>query len=94
MAWSNLSKESVKASLNVVSSIYDDEIEMLIAAGKQYLSSIGVAFTDPVTDPEIALCITTYCKLHFGEPSNADVLQKSLDAQTAKLVLHNTLGWE
>ena len=79
--------ELVKMSLRVFTDAFDDELNMLIAAAVEDLGIAGVANIED-TDPACAKAIVSYCKLHFGMPSDADRLQKSYDEQKAQLATH------
>ena len=78
-------REKVKMALRVVTSAYDDEIDLLIAAAKQDLGIAGVVL--PAELDEIAqMAIITYCRLHFGSPEEYDRLKASYDEQKAQLM--------
>ena len=77
-------REKVKMALRVVTTAYDDEIDLLIAAAKQDLGIAGVVL--PAELDEIAqLAVITYCRLHFGSPEEYDRLKASYDEQKAQL---------
>jgi hypothetical protein len=77
-------REKVKMALRVVTSAYDDEIDLLIAAAKQDLGIAGVVL--PAELDEIAqLAVITYCRMHFGSPEEYDRLKASYDEQKAQL---------
>jgi len=77
-------REKVKMALRVVTTAYDDEIDLLIAAAKQDLGIAGVVL--PAELDEIAqMAIITYCRLHFGSPEEYDRLKASYDEQKAQL---------
>ena len=76
--------ELVKKALRVVSNAFDDELNMLIAAAKTDLGIAGVVLPETLDD----ICkqaIITYCRLHFGDPENFELLQKTYDEQKAQL---------
>lgn len=76
--------ELVKTALRVTTDAYDDELNNLIEAAKLDMGIAGVVLPAPV-DAIVQTAIITYCKLHFGEPSDADRLKKSYDEQKAQL---------
>lgn len=76
--------EKVKRTLRLTTNAFDDDIEDLIDAA---LGDLGIAGVDNLddSDPMIIRAIETYCKLHFGEPEEADRLKRSYDEQKAQL---------
>lgn len=79
--------EIVKMSLRVFTDAFDDELNMLIEAAQDDLGIAGVSNFDEC-EAAVAKAVVTYCKLHFGMPSDADRLQKSYDEQKAQLATH------
>lgn len=79
--------EIVKMSLRVYTDAFDDELNMLIEAAQDDLGIAGVSNFDEC-EAAVAKAVVTYCKLHFGMPSDADRLQKSYDEQKAQLATH------
>lgn len=77
--------DSVKVTLGVRSSIFDDEITDLINAARSDLGIAGVTENHSETDALIILAIKTYCRMHFHEPANYDKLKASYDEQKAQL---------
>lgn len=80
-------REKVKMALRVVTTAYDDEIDLLIAAAKQDLGIAGVVL--PAELDEIAqMAIITYCRVHFGSPYDYEYarLKASYDEQKAQLM--------
>lgn len=77
--------EKVKRALRLMSTTaFDEDILDLINAALADLEVAGV--TVPETeDPLIIRAVETYCKLHFGEPEDADRLKASYDEQKAQL---------
>lgn len=77
---------SVKLSLRIVEPAFDTEISQLIEAG---LADLGIAGVDGskvvITDPLVLRAVTTYVKMHFGEPDEYDRLKRSYDEQKAQL---------
>ena len=76
--------DAVKLSLRVSTTAYDNEISSLIDAAVKDLGIAGVD-NDDKTDALILRAITTYCRLHFGEPDDFDRLKKIYDEQKAQL---------
>lgn len=76
--------EKIKISLRIKTNAFDGEITDLINAALADLGIAGVINTSE-TDPLIIMAVTTYCRIHFGEPSDFDRLKKSYDEQKAQL---------
>ena len=76
--------EKVKLALRVTTDAFDSELLELIDAGKLDLGIAGVDVPDEI-DALVSRAITTYCKLHFGEPDDYDRLKASYDEQKAQL---------
>lgn len=75
----------VKRTLRLMTTdAFDEDILDLIEAAKSDLGLAGVSNTD-VTDPLVIRAVETYCKLHFGEPEDADRLKASYDEQKAQM---------
>lgn len=78
--------EKIKLALRIVTNAFDEELNNLIAAA---MTDLGIAGVDGAnvaeTDPIVLLAITTYCKMHFGEPDEYDRLKRSYDEQKAQL---------
>lgn len=87
--------EEVKVALRISNTVYNDEIQGLIDAGKRDLEIAGVAL--PVeTDPLIKRAIILYCKAHFGyDNKDADRFFNAYVMLKQSLVLsgdYNALG--
>lgn len=78
--------EKVKLALRIVTTAFDSEINDLIAAALADLGLAGVT-TLTETDPLIIRAVTTYCRLHFGQPDDYDRLKGSYDEQKAQLMM-------
>lgn len=78
--------EKVKLSMRIITDLFDQEITDLIAAA---LLDLGIAGVDgenvALTDPLVLRAVTTYCRMHFGQPEDYDRLKKSYDEQKAQL---------
>lgn len=79
-------EEKVKRTLRLMNvAAFDDDITDLVNAALADLGVAGVTNED-TTDPLIIRAVETYCKLHFGEPEDADRLKAAYDEQKAQLV--------
>lgn len=68
--------EKVKKALRVTTSVYDDEITMLInAAGLD----MGIAGIESVDDDICTLAVILFCKIHFGVNDEADRIKIAYD---------------
>ncbi len=76
--------DDVKLALRITTNVFDSELNILIDSAKIDLGIAGVDLPDEV-DSICKIAIITYCKIHFGNPDNADRLQKSYDEQKAQL---------
>lgn len=74
----------VKLALRITTNVFDDELNDLIAAA---LLDLGIAGVIPNDDALVTRAVITYCKLHFGEPSDRDYerLKSSYDEQKAQM---------
>lgn len=75
---------SVKLALRIATEAYDSELTDLIEAAKQDLGIAGVIVPTELT-AIVKEAITTYCKMNFGIPEDADRLKRSYDEQKAQL---------
>ena len=75
----------VKLALRITTNLFDSELTDLINAAMLDLGIAGVSGVE--TDPLITRAIITYCKIHFGEPSDRDYdrLKASYDEQKAQM---------
>lgn len=73
----------VKKVLRLTTDTFDGEVTDLIRAAILDLGVAGVETCE--RDPLIIRAVETYCKMHFGEPEDADRLKKSYDEQKAQL---------
>lgn len=76
--------EKVKFALRVVSDDFNSQIQQLIEAALLDLQTAGVTNTD-LTNALVLQAVTTYCRLHFGEPDEFDRLKQSYDEQKAQM---------
>lgn len=78
--------EKVKLALRIVTDAFDSELTDLIAAAMLDLGIAGVDGSGAVLDDPLVLrAVTTYCKMHFGEPDEYDRLKRSYDEQKAQM---------
>lgn len=78
--------ERIKMALRITTDAFNSELNDLIEAALLDLGLAGVnSFDSSTTDPLIIRAVTTYCKLHFGEPDEYDRLKASYDEQKAQL---------
>lgn len=75
---------SVKLALRVTTNAFDSELNDLIEAAQADLGIAGITNTD-TADALIRRAVTTYCRMHFGQPDDYDRLKKSYDEQKAQL---------
>lgn len=76
--------EKVKLALRITTDAFDSELQELIEAAKLDLGIAGVVVPTEI-DAIVFRAITTYCKIHFGEPDEYDRLKASYDEQKAQL---------
>lgn len=74
----------VKLALRITTDAFDSELNDLIEAAKIDLGIAGVNVPAEI-DAIVSTAITTYCKIHFGEPDEYDRLKASYDEQKAQL---------
>lgn len=77
---------SVKLALRITTTAFDSELTDLIQAALADLNIAGVTKQD-TTDPLIRRAVTTYCRLHFGQPDDFDRLKRSYDEQKAQMAM-------
>lgn len=81
--------EKVKMALRITTSDFDDEITDLINACLKDLQIAGVVLpTDETTDELILNAVKTYCKIHFGDITGVEMLERlkaSYDEQKAQM---------
>lgn len=86
--------EKVKLALRVTTNEFDTELTDLINAAVADLGIVGVTAVSTTTDALLIRAITTYCKVHFGEPDEYDRLKASYDEQKAQLISATGYGLE
>lgn len=76
----------VKLAMRITGTDFDSELEDQIDAALIDLDIAGVSGDKAVlSDPLVLRAVTTYCKVHFGEPDQYDRLKASYDEQKAQL---------
>lgn len=88
--------EKVKLSLRIITDLFNDELTDLIEAALLDLGIAGVNGQNVVlTDKLVLRAVTTYCRMHFGQPEDYDRLKASYDEQKAQLSMAtNYTTWE
>lgn len=82
--------DRVKLALRITTNAFDSEIEGLIKSALLDLGVAGVDSFEPSTTDELVItAVTTYVKLHFGEPDNYDRLKASYDEQKAQMSMNS-----
>lgn len=80
--------EKIKLSLRIATDDFNDEIMGLIEAA---FLDLGITDITPqvLEEPDalIGLAVTTYVKMHFGEPDEYERLKRSYDEQKAQLLM-------
>lgn len=76
--------DEVKLALRLTTTAYDAELNGLILAALGDLGVAGVTETNP-ENALIKRAVITYCKIHFGSPSDFDRLKATYDEQKAQL---------
>lgn len=74
----------IKLSMRIITDLFDAEINNLIDAAMLDLGIAGVTNT-ALTDALVLRAVTTYCRMHFGEPDQYERLKASYDEQKAQL---------
>lgn len=76
----------IKLSMRITTPVFDTELSDLAEAALKDLNIAGADGADvEITDPLVLRAVTTYCKMHFGEPDEYDRLKRSYDEQKAQL---------
>ena len=86
----------IKLALRITTDAFDDELTNLIEAALLDLGVAGVnGYSVSLCDKLVLLAVTTYVKMHFGEPDEYDRLKKSYDEQKAQLSMSSPYTiWE
>lgn len=76
----------IKLALRVTTALFDSQLTDLINAALLDLNIGGANGPGVVvSDPLVLQAVITYCRLHFGEPDDADRIKKAYDEQKAQL---------
>lgn len=85
----------VKAALRITVDLYNLELASLIDAAFADLGLVGINDDKLVeTDSLVSMAVITYCRMHFGSPSDYDKLKASYDEQKAQLISATGYGLE
>lgn len=76
--------DKVKMALRITTDAYDDELNLYIDSAKIDLGIAGVVLPENL-DAICETAIITYCRIHFGSPSDFERLKRSYDEQKAQL---------
>ena len=82
--------DKVKMALRLTTDAFDSEIMDLIAAALADLGLVGI--TADKTDALMVRAVVTYCRLHFGSPSDFDKLKAAYDEQKAQMISASGYG--
>lgn len=82
--------DKVKMALRLTTDAFDSEIMDLIAAALADLGLVGI--TADETDALMVRAVVTYCRLHFGSPSDFDKLKAAYDEQKAQMISASGYG--
>ena len=79
--------QKVKLSMWLTTDAFDDQIQDLMASAMIDLGIAGVNGVDAdISDPQVLLAVSTYCKLHFGTPDESyERLKKAYDEMKAQM---------
>lgn len=89
--------EKVKKAMRITVDIYNDELQDLIAAALADLRLAGIAASvsdSDTEDPLVVRAVITYCRVHFGSPSDYDKIKASYDEQKAQMQYATGYGLE
>lgn len=80
--------QKAKVALRVVSSAFDGEINDLIQAGIQNITTRGVTVseTEDGLEPMVLRALLTYVRMNFGQPDDYDRLKAAYDEQLGQLM--------
>lgn len=77
----------VKKALRIATDAFNDELELLITACHKDLGIAGVDSCLKADDELIKVAVIAFCKWRFGEPDNAEQMQKLYEMQKAQLMV-------
>lgn len=82
--------DKVKLACRVTTTAFDTELTDLISAA---FADMGVTdirpdvLTEENITPLVQRAVTTYCRMHFGQPDDYERLKASYDEQKAQLLM-------
>lgn len=82
--------DKVKMACRVTTTAFDTELTDLISAA---FADMGVTdirpdvLTEENITPLVQRAVTTYCRMHFGQPDDYERLKASYDEQKAQLLM-------
>lgn len=82
----------VKKSLWITTTAYDDILVNLINAALIDLGMSGISPYNEEPDPIITLAVTTFVKMHFGDPSDPEGLAKAYHSLKTQLAVSFDYG--
>lgn len=82
--------DKVKMACRITTTAYNEELTDLIAAGFADLGITDIkpdVLTEENITPLVQRAVTTYCRMHFGQPDDYERLKASYDEQKAQLLM-------
>lgn len=82
--------DKVKMACRITTTAFDTELTDLISAA---FADMGVTdirpdvLTEENITPLVQRAVTTYCRMHFGQPDDYERLKASYDEQKAQLLM-------
>lgn len=83
---------AVMLAMRITDEAYEAEIQSLIDAALLDLGIAGVSASEE-SDPLVLRAVITYCRMHFGSPSDYDRLKASYDEQKAQMQMATGYGF-
>jgi hypothetical protein len=82
--------DKVKMACRITTTAYNEELTDLIAAGFADLGITDIkpdVLTEENITPLVQRAVTTYCRMHFGQPDDYERLKASYDEQKSQLLM-------
>jgi hypothetical protein len=82
--------DKVKMACRITTTAYNEELTDLIAAGFADLGITDIkpdVLTEENITPLVQRAVTTYCRIHFGQPDDYERLKASYDEQKSQLLM-------
>jgi hypothetical protein len=82
--------DKVKMACRITTTAYNEELTDLIAAGFADLGITDIkpdVLTEENITPVVQRAVTTYCRMHFGQPDDYERLKASYDEQKSQLLM-------